>query len=127
MNSYRNSGPLPVCPTFPIGAAHAVNTPTPVAWFSLPEGPAPREPIVYPGLRLLPARVGDLAARDEVVDSEHPRERVAAVALLDVGGSGSEVDVVGVQAMLAACPVPVLVRTTPDRVASLLPILRARD
>src|SRR5262245_2991851 len=120
MNCYRTSGRLSACPVSS-EAEHAVNTPILVAWFRLPESALPREVITYTGLRLVLAQVGELATRGPAVD------RITKAALLDVCGFDTEIPTADVQAILASCPVAVLVRSTPDRIVSLLPILRARD
>jgi diguanylate cyclase (GGDEF)-like protein len=98
-----------------------MTTSLPVAWVSLPEGDHGfTGPVSYPGLDLVPVRLRDLADRAG-------EKRALRVALMDVPGADRTISALDIQAALASCPVPALVRIPPDRVAEVLPVLRRGD
>jgi diguanylate cyclase (GGDEF)-like protein len=97
-----------------------MTTSLPVAWVSLPDASGPSEPVCLPGLDLFPVRLAQLAA-------SAGERRELGVALIDVRGNAPTPSALDIQSALASCPVPALVRTPPDQVADVLPLLRRGD
>jgi diguanylate cyclase (GGDEF)-like protein len=93
---------------------------TPVVWSTLPEDVTAPQPPDLPDFRFVQASVRELAAGN---GSAPP----GAVALLDVRGPEGAAPTHAVREAVVACALPVLVRTTADRAADLVPTLRPRD
>src|SRR5438132_801796 len=113
MNFYRQPAPADLSSVH--AWSHAVKSPIPVAWCSLPEDATLPDAVTHAGLHFFPVRTHDLV------------QPQAEVVLLDVRASVVATAQDDVSRLIRNCQVPVLVRTTPDAVPFLLQVLRAQD